>query len=502
MLAEATLQQLHHDGRGNGRARGCAEQTGDAALRVVDQGGAELEGTELRGTRRLDHLDALACHDSLPVGRICARDVLLEGLDALVKVLEHLGDQVLGQAELLRGNAQVGGEVVRADGLEQVQVGALLQELRGPATVRTKEQAFLAVDDAGIQVRHGHRRGADGSLAVNLGVVALDQLRVLGAQPQAGDREARETGDLAHACLAQQVERVAARTDEDELGVHGGVVTGVQVLGHHAPLGAVALDVHDLVSIADLGAGCLGRGEELLGECTEVDVSTGIGPGDGDLLGGEVTALRHERQLLLEGGVIIAELHVREHVVVLQRIEATLEVIHLDGALREGDVRHRVDEGARVRQDAVVELVGPELAGDLELLIDVHCLRDINAAVLFRGVVQLAQCGVTGTSVVPRGGGFQRRAIETLEDHLRPAGFELTQHSAQGGAHDAGTDEGNLDLVYYLCCLLVGGHCIYYLFESISSMWSFAPSHCRQCRVRCGALGSSAGSRSYRTIKH
>ena len=118
MLAEATLQQLQHDGRGNGCARGCTEQAGDIALLVIDQGGTELEGAELRGTCRLDHLDALAGDDGLPVAFLCLRDVLAQGLNAVGEVLAYLVYQVLGQAELLDGNAKVRSDVIRADGLK------------------------------------------------------------------------------------------------------------------------------------------------------------------------------------------------------------------------------------------------------------------------------------------------------------------------------------------------------------------------------------------------
>ena len=211
------------------------------------------------------------------------------------------------------------------------------------------------------------------------------------------------------------------------------------VLGVHLPRGAITLDVDDFMSVADLGAGGLSCGQELLGQCAKVDVSTSVGPGNGHLIG-EVTALRHQWQLFSKIGIVCGELHAREHVLLAQHIIAALEVIYLDFALCEGHVRNRVNEFARVGENTVVELVGPELARLLELLVDAQSLGDINAAVLLRGVVQLAQCGVAGTGVIPRGGGLQCGAIEALKDHLGPAGLQLAEHSTQGGAHDASTD--------------------------------------------------------------
>ena len=232
----------------------------------------------------------------------------------------------------------------------------------------------------------------------------------------------------------------------------------MQVLGVNLPGGAVALDVNDLVAVTDLGAGRLCSGEELLGQCTEVYVGACLGPRNCNLLGVEVAAFGHQRQLLLEYCVVVGELHVREHVVVLEGLEAALQVLNLDGALCEGHVWDRVDECLRVSQDAVVELVRPELARNLELLINAQSLRNVDATVLFWGVVQLAQRRVAGTSVVPWGGGLQSRSIEALEDHLGPAWLQLAEHSAQGGAHDTGAYEGYIYLIYNLCCLLVGGH--------------------------------------------
>ena len=90
----------------------------------------------------------------------------------------------------------------------------------------------------------------------------------------------------------------------------------------------------------------------------------------------------------------------------------------------------------------------------LELLVGGNRLRDIDAAVLLWRVVELTQSRVTGTGVIPRRGGFQGGAIKALKDHLGPARLQLAEHSAQGGAHDAGTDQCDINLIYNLCCLL------------------------------------------------
>ena len=176
----------------------------------------------------------------------------------------------------------------------------------------------------------------------------------------------------------------------------------MNVLGVDLPSSAVTLDGGYFVAIANFSACSACSGQELLGQSTEVNVSTDVGPGDSDLAVCR-TATAHQWQVLVEDLPVIGKLHAWEKVVVFEHVIATLQVIHLDFALCEGHVWDWVNEFAWVYQDAVVDLVGPELACHLELLIDGHCLGDINLAALFRRVVQLAQCGVAGTSIIPRG---------------------------------------------------------------------------------------------------
>ena len=455
MLAEAALEKLDHGGRGDGRTRGCTKHAGDGAVLVVHQGGAELQGAEARGGGRLDHLHALAGDYDLPVLAVCCRVVLVQHVHLAVEVAEDFLHQVLHQADVGGGHAEVGRDVVRADGLEQVQVGAFLEELRTPAAVGAEQEGFLAVDHAQVQVRHGHRRGADLGLAVDLGLVLLHQFLVVGLEPHAGDREAGVAVDLGHTCVAQQVEGVAAGADEDEAGAHDLLVAGVGVFDGDLPEVAFALDVGHFAAVADLGAVVLGGVEELLGQRAVVDVGACVGPGDGHRLCVEVAALGHQRQLLREGVAVVRELHVGEHVVCGELVVALAQVVDLVFALGEGDVRHGVDEGARVGQHTVFHLVGPELARQLELLVDVHRLGDINAALLLGRVVQLAQRGVAGASVVEGVGGLLGRPVKPLEDHLGPFGFQFVQHRAQRGAHDAGADVQDVHLVRVLLTTVV-----------------------------------------------
>ena len=75
-------------------------------------------------------------------------------------------------------------------------------------------------------MRHGHGRGADGGLAVDLRAVLGREALVGAAEELAGDREPAEALAFRDAGGLQQVQRPAARADEHELGVDRAVLAG------------------------------------------------------------------------------------------------------------------------------------------------------------------------------------------------------------------------------------------------------------------------------------
>ncbi len=120
---------------------------------------------------------------------------------------------------MLAPAATIGIRLCQRIDLTRSNTDAALQELGAEPRVRAEHQARLAVDDARVEVGHRHRRGAQRRLAVDLGLVLAHQLLVVGAQELAAHRETAEAANLFDSRLLQQVERVAARTDEDEPGV-------------------------------------------------------------------------------------------------------------------------------------------------------------------------------------------------------------------------------------------------------------------------------------------
>ena len=178
----------------------------------------------------------------------------------------------------------------------QVGDATLLEELRRPTSVGTEQQTRLVADDTGVQVRHRHGRGADGSLAVDLGAVLVDEFGVGASQEGTADREASEALGFLDAGLLQQVQGAATRADEYETRANGALFTGTTVGDLDGPgLVRVLGQVGDLVAEVHLAAGLADVADELLGERSEIDVGAVLAPVQGDGIG-EVASLGHERQ--------------------------------------------------------------------------------------------------------------------------------------------------------------------------------------------------------------
>ncbi|MCY1406171.1 hypothetical protein D9M71_214300 [compost metagenome] len=283
----------------------------------------------------------------------------------------------------------------------------MLQELGGETGVRAEQQGLLAIDHAGVQVRHGHRRGADFGLAVDLGLVLLDHFGVVAAQPLAADREAAEALAFLDAGKLQQRQRAAASAEEDEACGHFAIGAGLGVLDADIPAAVGAVEAGDLLEVADAGAlQAFEVLQQLVGDRAEVDVGAVHGAGRGDLLG-RIASFHHQRRPFGHGGAVFGVFHLAEGVVLAEQLEALLEERGVLVAAHEGKVRNGVDEGLGRAEGALAAHVGPELLGNLELGVDVDGLLDVDGAIGRLGrVVQFAEARMTGTRIVPGVGAF------------------------------------------------------------------------------------------------
>src|SRR5699024_8149295 len=95
------------------------------------------------------------------------------------------------------------------------------QKVCGEAGVGTKHERPAPVDEASVEVRDRHRGSADGCLAVDLGVVAVDDFLVRRAQELTRNWEAAVALGFWDARGLQQVQRATAGADENEPSLDG-----------------------------------------------------------------------------------------------------------------------------------------------------------------------------------------------------------------------------------------------------------------------------------------
>src|SRR5690348_9609758 len=105
-------------------------------------------------------------------------------------------------------------------------------------------------------------------------------------------------------------------------------------------------------------------------------------------------------------------------------------------------MRARMDKAAWIRDRAFADQVGPQLTRQIELGVDLERLGDVDAPVFaLRRVVQFAIGGVAGTRIVPGLRTLLSAILERFEYRDTERGFELLEHSAERGAHNARADQ-------------------------------------------------------------
>jgi hypothetical protein len=185
----------------------------------------------------------------------------------------------------------------------------------------------------------------------------------------------------------------------------------------------------------------------MVGQRAVVDVGAGDDACRRDLLVG--AAAFHDQRgpcgdLLMIVGIFHAAIAVmRRHC-----RESPLEERHILGAANEAHVRYRMNEGLGIGDRSLLHQIGPELARQVELDIDLQSLGDVDAAVgPLRCVVDLAIRRVPGAGIVPGLRAFQRAVFQGLEHRYGNRRLQLLEQNAKRGAHDAGADEDDIRCV-------------------------------------------------------
>ena len=200
------------------------------------------------------------------------------------------------------------------------------------------------------------------------------------------------------------------------------------------------------------------RIEQLAGDFAKVDVGADRYAGGSKLLP-RLAAFHHQRYPLLDLLRVFGIFHATEQRTGLQGGMALLEELDVVITPDKAHVRHVVDKRRRIVQHLAFNLIGPELFGNLEGLVDCHRLADIDAAIgQLGGVVQLAEGRVAGAGVVPSIGAFIGDAVEAFVNVDAPAGLQFIEVGAQAGTHDAAANQQNIHGFFRLGVLGAADH--------------------------------------------
>ena len=245
----------------------------------------------------------------------------------------------------------------------------------------------------------------------------------------------------------QQAQGAAARADEHEPRVDGAPPGGgVPPEVPHAqapravpPLAQAAhllLEAHGGAAVGDVL-------HERAGQGSEVHVGALGRPGRGDRLA-RVAVEHQERRPVADDLGVGGELEVGEVGMGPQRVRAPSQVVDVGGAPHEGHVRRGGEERV-VGEPSAGQQEAPQLARELELLVDGHGLGDVDRAVgALRRVVELAEGGVPGARVVPGVRALLGKRGAPLEDLDLPGGLERRDHRGERRAHDPAADEDDI----------------------------------------------------------
>src|SRR5450830_401149 len=440
------LQHFDHDRwRGRGTWR-CTQQCHDAAIAGTDNFRTELQQATFYRII-LDDLYALTGVLQGPVFHFRVRQVFAQGLQAVFRRIHHLLDQVFGQWNIVVASLQHRTHVASTDRGWQVDPRTVFQELGREGSEWAKQQRALAIDDTGIEMRHGHRWRTYRSFAVDFGVVLVDQLRIGGDQPLAADRYAAVAFGFRNAGFFQQRQCTTASANEDELGTYVLFLAVSQVFHFHVPyaIGAT-LDVFHLITQVQFHTVFFGQVlHQAAGQRAIVDVGTDFHAGSGNLLV-LVAAIHDQRRPLLDLRVIFAVQHALEQVFLLQSSVALAQEVDIVVAPHKAHMRYVVDEAAWIAQVFMRHFIGPELLGNLELLVDLNGFLGFHVAVgRFWRVVQFHERGVAGTGVVHCVRAFGRNRIEALIHGNGQRWIQFLEHAAQGSAHGARANQQHID---------------------------------------------------------
>ena len=232
------------------------------------------------------------------------------------------------------------------DGQGQIHERALFEEVGAETCVRAEHEVAFAVHVAGVEVRDGHGRRADGGLTVHFGVVLRSGLGVAVAEEQPGNGETAVAFAFGDAGFLQQGQCAAACAEEEEAGAESELAVGVAgVAGFEHPCAVgFAFDVVDVAVELGFDAFFAQVLHHLAGQAAEIDVCAfgGVVGGDGLSF---FTAVDDQRRPFGDFGAVGGEFHPFEEFLGFECVVTFLQVVAMVGVHDQRHMRDGMDEG-------------------------------------------------------------------------------------------------------------------------------------------------------------
>ncbi len=278
----------------------------------------------------LDNLHALPSHNQFPILGLRIGNKVPQRLDPIIVGLHDLFDQILGKWPVITRYSQHGTDVACPDRARQVHQGTIFQEPGGKARIWAKQQCRCAVYHACIQMRNRHGRRTNRSLAVNLGMVLGNQIRVGATQKLPADREPTNAARFRNTRFLQQWQSPTTATDKHKPRLNLTLRIQARILHLDNPAAIyITADIMHLV----LGVQCAGWRADQIGkqqarECTKVYIRAAQAAGNCQILPrGAVT--HNQRCPLRNLCLILRKLHAGEQRVFAQRLITCLQEGHV-----------------------------------------------------------------------------------------------------------------------------------------------------------------------------
>ncbi len=256
-----------------------------------------------------------------------------------------------------------------------------------------------------------------GRLTVDFRQVTIDHVRVFRHQELTTNRESGIAFRFRDIGFLQQFQRSATSTNKDKLRLDVVFRFAVFQIGNRDGPAIIRVTLKPTHFGAQLQSKIrffLQRCNQLARNFAVVYVSTNLSTRCRNFLFW-IAAFHDQRRPLFNLRVIFGVTHATEQRTLLQCGITGTQEIHVLVAPDKAHMWHGGDKRAGFMHHAIVDLIRPELAGNLEGFVNFDCLFNADTTVgFFRRVIQFHECRVSRSSIVPAVRTLLSNAIQSL----------------------------------------------------------------------------------------